>query len=296
MKDGLELRHLRYFVAVAGERHFGRAAAALHVTQPLLSRQVRELERLLGLPLLARTRPVIELTPAGEQFFQQAQQTLQQAERAIRAAQRANGNPDQIVIAFEPCSTFHGFARLAERLKRALPEVHLDIRELPVAEHVHRLRSGEIDVAYAHRNEDAAGITFTSLGRESLLLVLPKSHPLARRRTLSVKLLGEVPFVFWHRSLAPACHDYVLRLLSSNGVNAGVQHWASDHRKSLEMVAGGLGWTVAPECARRVHQEGLSFREIEGAATIELGISHLSAKRSPQLNSLLRLWRESALP
>src|SRR5689334_543076 len=97
----IELRHLRYFVALAGERHFGRAAEALHVSQPLLSRQVRQLESLVGVPLVARSRPAVELTPAGREFFAQAQQTLQQAERAVRAAQQADGRPGRLVIAFE---------------------------------------------------------------------------------------------------------------------------------------------------------------------------------------------------
>jgi len=295
MTDGLELRHLRYFVALGGELHFGRAAEALHVSQPLLSRQVRELERVVGLPLLARTRPVVELTPAGKRFLEMAQQTLQHAERAVRAAHQANGHPETLAIAFEPCSSFHGFSRFARQLKRVLPNVQLDVRELAVAEHVHRLRSGEIDITYAHRNEDAAGIEFTSLGWEPLLLVLPGGLRLARRKTVPLNLLGEEPFLFWHRALAPACHDYVLNLLQSKGIEPRIQHRASDHRKSLEMVAAGLGWTIAPACARRAIQNGVAFRQIEGGnAKIELGISHLTTNKGRALNLALRILRESA--
>lgn len=122
MIDGLELRHLRYFVALAGELHFSRAAEALRVSQPLLSRQIREVERIVGVPLLSRTRPVVELTPAGRKFFELSQRTLQQAELAVRSARTANGSGETLSIAFEPCSIFHGFKAFASGISRVLPD------------------------------------------------------------------------------------------------------------------------------------------------------------------------------
>ena len=255
MTDGIELRHLRYFVALAGERHFGRAAESLGVSQPLLSRQVRKLERMVGVPLLARTRPVVELSPPGREFFLHAQQTLRQAEGAVRAAHRAGGETNAVVIAFEPCSVFHGFDRLAAKSVKHVPDLRLDIREFPVPEHANRLRSGEVDIAFAHRNEDAPDIEF------------------------------------WRRSIAPACHDYIERLLASNGVEARPRHLASDHRNALELVASGLGWAIAPQCARRVGQARVAFREIAGAR-IEFGIWHLKADTGRQVGELVRMWGE----
>jgi len=291
MTDGIELRHLRYFVALAGERHFGRAAESLGVSQPLLSRQVRELERMVGVPLLARTRPVVELSPPGREFFLHAQQTLRQAEGAVRAAHRAGGETNAVVIAFEPCSVFHGFDRLAAKSVKHVPDLRLDIREFPVPEHANRLRSGEVDIAFAHRNEDAPDIEFVSFGWEPLNAVVPASHRLARRRMVSPRDLAGEPFIFWRRSIAPACHDYIERLLASNGVEARPRHLASDHRNALELVASGLGWAIAPQCARRVGQARVAFREIAGAR-IEFGISHLKAGLGGQVRELVRMWAE----
>jgi DNA-binding transcriptional LysR family regulator len=294
LQDGLELRHLRYFLALATELHFGKAAETLSVTQPLLSRQIRDLERLVGVPLLARTRPVVELTPAGEQFFFQAQQTLQQAERSVRLAHRANGTPAHVNVAVEPCSSFHSFVKFAVLLKQSQPDLHIDVTELPVTEHAHRLRSGEVDIAYAHRNQCEEDITFTSLGFEPLLIALARSHPLAQHRSVNLKILGEEPFVFWPRDLAPACHDYILGILNANGITPTIQHRVPDHRKLLVMVAAGLGWSITPACARRAGEKGLAFRPMEGVlAKIEFGISHLTANKSRQLNLLLHTWQES---
>jgi len=294
MTDGLELRHLRYFVALAGELHFSRAAEALHVSQPLLSRQIRDIERIVGVPLVGRTRPTVELTAAGRKFFEQAQHTLQQAELALRSARAANGSAETLSIAFEPCSVFHGFRRFATRIGRALPDLRLEICELPVAEHVHRLRSGEIDLAYAHRNEEASGIGFTSLGWETLFLLVPSRHRLARRRKLALESLAGEPFIFWRRALAPACHDYVIGLLESHGVDPRPKHLATDHRKSLEMVGAGLGWTIAPECARRVGQRGVAFRSIDGVtAKVEIGVSFLREHAGRKLNVVKKVWIEA---
>src|SRR5579863_809101 len=160
MTDKIELRHLRYFVALAGERHFGRAAAALQVTQPLVSRQVRALEKLLGVPLLAQTRPIVQLSAAGTLYYQQAQEALQHVERAARAAQNAGRGKETIAIAFEPCSSFHGFANITRKLHGAIPEVRLEVHEQPVGEHAHGLRSGKFDIAYGHRGEPSEGIEF----------------------------------------------------------------------------------------------------------------------------------------
>jgi DNA-binding transcriptional LysR family regulator len=291
MLDGLELRHLRYFVALAGERHFGRAAAALGVTQPLVSRQTRALEKLLGVQLLRATKPRVELTPAGEQLFEDAQQMLQQVERLSRAVQRLVLGRETLAIAFEPCSSFHGFSQLTRKLMRSVPDLHLEIHEMPVGEHSHRLRSGQIDLAYGHRGEDAHGMRFSLLSSEPLLIGLPSSHPLAGRRHVKISDLDE-SFVFWRRPIAPSCHDYILRVIRSQAVEPRIKHLAPDHGKLLEMVAAGLGWTVAPACAHRAHFPGVRFRRIEGIQTkVELGLTHLSARHTA-LRTVISAWKQ----
>ena len=279
-------------MALAGERHFGRAAATLRVTQPLVSRQIRALEKLLGVQLLQATRPRVELTPAGELLFQHAQQTLQQVERLSRAVQQVVLGRETLAIAFEPCSSFHGFSQMTRKLTRSMPNLRLEIHEIPVSEHAHRLRSGQIDLAYGHKGEDAEGIQFSLLASEPLLIGLPSSHALARRSHVMISELGD-SFVFWHRSIAPSCHDYILQVIrSQTGEPPRIKHLAPDHGKLLEMVAAGLGWTVAPACANRAHYPGIRFRKIHDIQTrVDLGLTHLSARQGA-LQTVIRAWKE----
>ena len=289
--DELELRHLRYFVAVAGERHFGRAAAALHVTQPLVSRQVRALEKLLGVQLLQATRPRVELTPAGKLLFESGQQTLQQVERLSREVRQVVLGRETLAIAFEPCSSFHGFSQMTRKLTRFMPNLRLEIHEMPVGEHAHRLRSGQIDLAYGHKGEDAEGVQFSLLVSEPLLIGLPSSHPLARRSDVMISEL-ENSFVFWPRLIAPSCHDYILQIIRSQAAEPQIKHMAPDHGKLLEMVAAGLGWTVAPACAHRAHYPGVRFRKIHGIPTrVDLGLTYMSA-RQVALRPVISAWKE----
>jgi DNA-binding transcriptional LysR family regulator len=293
MSDKLELRHLRYFLALAGERHFGRAAGALGVTQPLLSRQIRNLEEIVGVPLLARTRPTVELTPSGVLFSEQAQQTLMLTERALREARNKSGSPEKLAIALEPCASLHGLSQAVRKFHAAMPNVQLDVQELPVVTHVHRLRSGEIDVSFGHRNEAAEGVEFTTLASEPLMLILPSGHRLSRRRRVDLAELGEEPFVLWSRPLAPACYDGILQMVRSRGLSAEIRHKAPNHQTLLEMVAGGLGWTVAPACARGMRQAGVVFRSLKGEpTTIDVGFSQLAANGDRKVRLLTRIWRD----
>jgi len=295
MVTGLELRHLRYFAVLASERHFGRAAAVLQVTQPVLSRQMRQLERLLGFPVIARTRPTVELTRAGVVLLEEAQRTLQQAERALRVARAAGGEATPFSVTFEPCSGFHGFDRVMRRVAATQPDLQFEIDESPVSDHDHRLRSGAVDLAYGHRDARAPGIEFIPLSAEPLLVVLPAEHPMARSRTISLDALRDEPFVFWSRHLAPACHDTILQLLRANGVTPDVRHRTADHRRNLEVVAAGLGWTIAPACARQARQAGVVLRRIAGSTTtIEVGLSRLATNRDPRLAAVIDEWRSAA--
>jgi DNA-binding transcriptional LysR family regulator len=292
-KTEVELRHLRYFVALAGEMHFGRAAAALRITQPLLSRQIRQLEKILGLTLLERTRPVVVLSPAGKDFSAHAQNLLQETEKAIRSAQRTERGREILKIAFEPCSVFHNVAGLVRSLTKVLPDVQFELLDLPVTEHGHALRTGRIDIAYAHRNEELNGIEFKPLTQEPVLLALSAEHPLKPKKKISPADLVQDPFIFWPRSLAPKCHDGILTVLASYGPVPKAKHQATDHRKALELVAGGAGWTVVAACARRASRGGVFFRSLPGVH-LEVGISRLKGTFRTPVNTAVRVWQELA--
>jgi DNA-binding transcriptional LysR family regulator len=224
----------------------------------------------------------VELTAAGNLLYDEAQRALQQVERTARAVQHAIRGKETIGIALEPCSSFHGFEQIMRKLNHASPHLRFEVHQMPVSEHAHRLRSGQIDIAYGHRGEAAEGVEFALLSTERLMAGLPAKHRLLRRGALDVTQFADEPFVFWARCIAPSCHDYILETLKWAGVQVRIQHTAPDHGKLLDMVAAGLGWTVAPACARKARHSGVAFREIRGVRTqVDLGLSYLMTHRDP---------------
>jgi len=210
-----------------------------------------------------------------------------------RDVRRAALGRDTLAIAFEPCSSFHGLPQVTRKLMRSLPNLRLELYEMPVTEHAHRLRAGQIDLAYAHRGEEGEGIQFTPLVSEPLLIGLPSSQPYPRRGRIVISDLDE-SFIFWSRSIAPACYDYIVEVIRSQGVEAKIKHVAPDHGKLLEMVAAGLGWTVAPACADRSRYPGVRFCKIQGIETkVEFGLTHLSARQA-ELRKVIGAWKQLA--
>lgn len=276
MINDLELRHIRYFLAVAEERHFGRAAEALGVTQPVVSRQVRALEHLLGVTLLKSTRPTVELTEEGKLLLERAPLLLQELEELSRTVKELRSGKKTLAIAFEPCSAFHRFRPVMDKLARGMSDIQIQVYELPISEHAFRLRSGEIDLSFGHRGSQVDNIVFLLLASEPLKIGVASTHPLAKRRTIDVaELLGE-PFVFWHKSLAPACHEAIVNAIHTPAGSPEIRHLAPDHLKLLEMVAAGLGWTVAPACVDRARFPGVVFRSLRGIdVKIDVGIAYL---------------------
>jgi DNA-binding transcriptional LysR family regulator len=216
---------------------------------------------------------------------------LQETEKAVRSAQRMQRGRETLKIAFEPCSIFHNVAGLVRGLTRAIPDVHFELLDLPVTEHGHALRTGRIDIAYAHRSEEMEGVEFIPLAQEPVLLALPDAHPLKSRKKITPGELLQEPFIFWPRGLAPKCHDAILHVIGSYGPVPKVKHRAADHRKALELVAGGAGWTVVAACARRASGGGVLFRSLPGVS-IEVGISRLKGPFRTPVRAAVTVWQE----
>src|SRR5215470_3343253 len=156
----MELRHLRYFVAVAEELHFGRAAIRLHMAQPPLSQQIRQLEQEIGVTLLNRTKRRVELTPAGRAFLEEARRTLAQAERSVRTAQRASrGETGFLAIGFVPTADLDVLPRVLRAWRRRCPDVEVELSALSPAQQVEALREGRIQVGILRPPIDDAGLT-----------------------------------------------------------------------------------------------------------------------------------------
>lgn len=204
---GMELRHLRYFVAVAAHGSFNRASQTLHLTQPALSRQVRDLEDELGVPLFERGKNSVRLTDAGERFYEEAQDLLARVATAVQKV-RTEHREEVLRVGYAPSATAGILPRALERFHTAMPQVKVELLDVSPPEMIRMALSGQLDVVIALEPSVVAtpGFKWSEFRRLSLILIIRADHPLARRKRISPKLLCGLPLVGLGRKNFP---DYV---------------------------------------------------------------------------------------
>jgi DNA-binding transcriptional LysR family regulator len=238
----MELRHLRYFVAVAEELHFGRAASRLHLAQPSLSRQVRDLERELGVPLLSRAHRRVALTTAGEAFLEGARLTLARAAEAAEEARRAHrGEVGRLRMGFVQSATFQALPRLLGTFRAAWPEVALELRAMTTLEQVAALRDRRIQLGLLRLPIDGRGIAMQVVSRDPLLVALPGDHRLAPSQRVPLAALAAEPFILYARSEGPGVRDAIVGVCLAAGFSPRVVQEASDTQTIVALVGAGLG-------------------------------------------------------
>jgi DNA-binding transcriptional LysR family regulator len=266
----MELRHLRYFVAVAEERHITRAAVRLGIQQPPLSQQIHALEAELQVQLLRRKPRGVELTQAGEAFFVEGQQVLRQAEHAIAVARRtAQGEIGRIGLGFTSSASFHPFVPRAIRAYReAHPLVALSLEESGTGELVEALQAERLDAAFVRSPIGAAaGIAVHSVLEEPMAAALPEGHSLAAGAApLALAALAAETFILYRRPLGPGLYDAIIAACQRAGFSPEIGQEAPRLLATLSLVAAGLGVTLVPQSMRRLRVDGVAYRTIEDAA------------------------------
>ncbi|TBW32020.1 LysR family transcriptional regulator [Azotobacter chroococcum] len=295
----MELRHLRYFIAVAEELHFGRAAEQLGISQPPLSQQIQALEEELGVRLFERTNRRVALSEVGRLFLPEARQVLAQLEQAVAVARRAQrGELGELKVGFTSSAPFTStIPRAIRAFRQACPEVHLDLRELSsrgVAEAVHegRLQVGVLR-PLAPLPEELVAL---ELFAEPLVVVLPVGHPLAGGAD-GVRLaeLGEEPFVFFPRSFGTGLYDQLLELARAAGFVPRIVQEASEAMTLIGLVATGLGVTVLPASFSRMRIDGVVCRTLlDPGATTAVWLVRRRDEDSPLVRRFAELLEREA--
>lgn len=296
----MELRHLRYFVAVAEELSFTRAAERLRIAQPPLSAQIRRLERELGVELFDRSRRAIRLTDAGALLLDEARRLLVQVDQALRATQRAGtGETGRLTVGFVPAASN---AALPERLRtfRARhPGVELFLREMAPDELVAAVRRGAVDVCFLYLPFTDAELASRTVAREPLVAALPEDHPLARAGEdadgpadgLALGALRDEPFVLPARHSMPGLNAHVLDACRRAGFEpAAVQKDVWLLQTVLALVAAGFGVALVPESVRNLRRAGVAFRPLrDPGPPVELAAFWRREHRSPVLRNFVAL-------
>ncbi len=253
MDEGIELRHLRYFVAVAEELHFGRAAVRLHLAQPPLSQQIRKLEEILGYPLFTRTSRAVKLTSAGEVFLQRAQRTLRRVREDVEEVRSiGRGEVGFLRVGFIGSSMLTALPAIFGRYRRTFPKVNLQLQESYTSGVVEGLLKGSLDAGILRDGGPTDGLTIEALYTEPFVAVLPARHPLAKQRTLSPRALKDEPFVFYPPYSSKLAYEKPLGICQRHGFQPNVVQEAPQWLTILRLVGAGLGVSIAPACVERI--------------------------------------------
>lgn len=284
------LRHLRYFVAVAEELHFGRAAERIGVAQPALSQQVRRLEGLVGTELLARSTRSVALTPAGEALLPHARQAIAEADRAVAAAGRAaRGEIGHITVGFIETAAVSLVPAAVRSFRGRHPGVDLTLRELPVDAQLAGLRTGSLDLAIVRGPLAANDLEVEPVADYRLLAAVPATHRFAGAGAIAVRELAEEPLVVLSREAVPGLYDQVIALLTTPRHSARIAQEVNSIPALLGLVAAGLGIAVMPDAVRSLSREGVRFVALEGGEN-----SVLLAARRPEASPLVTAFCDAA--
>ncbi|MEM9004064.1 MAG: LysR family transcriptional regulator [Cyanobacteria bacterium P01_F01_bin.86] len=294
----MELRHLRYFVAVAEELHFGRAAYRLHMAQQPLSRQIRNLEEELEVPLFHRTKRTIQLTEAGKVFLQEAHKTLKQADHAATLARKiGRGEAGELQIGFTGPILNSVLPLVVRHFKSRFPDMYLELKRLSTTEQVEALVSGKLHVGFLHPPIDTPLISQEVIYQEPLMAALPDIHPLVTDISgpLSIKHFAQEPFILFPRHVGPALYDGITGFCQKAGFHPRVVQEAFPQQTILGLVAAGLGVSLIHASVQGLHLQGVVIKPlVEVTPTLASAIAWHTAMRHPALPHLIDIVRTLA--
>lgn len=260
----IDSRHLRYFVALAEELHFGRAAANVGVAQPALSQQIRKIEDELGVMLFER-RPVVALTQAGQALLVHAREALAGLDVALAAARRgAQGESGSLSIGFAASAVLTRFPRVVRQFRQRFPDVTLELRELPPEFETDTVARRRVDVAFVRETPQDERLIYERVEQERLVALLPRAHRLASAKTLRLEELAEEPVIHFPREISPTLYDQIQQAWRSAGAQPRVVQEVREWMTEISLVQAGLGVAVVPSSLHRLRLGGVSFRELKG--------------------------------
>lgn len=286
----MELRHIRYFIALAEELNFSRAAERLLISQPPLSRQIRELEVEVGAQLFIRTKRYVELTNAGEVFLKRAYQILDQVDQACIAA-RATESMEELSIGFT--GTAQDIAPTIQKFKELNPSVTIILQQMSTAEQIKALHEKKIDLGLLSSPIHNKEIKTRLLKQCLFMAVLPKSHPLALKKSVYMHDLEEEPFIMTTRSAGALYYDTLIEIFRNAGFKPKIAIHTNDLQTGLTLVSTGIGITLTPSSI--VPLSGVIQREVEDLIfSIDMYVAWRHQNQSQALQKFLSFLTEYA--
>lgn len=291
----VELRHLRYFLAVADELHFGRAAERVHVAQPAISQQIRRLEAEIGTELFHRNRREVRLAPAGEALRDYAVRAIDEVNGGVEAARRAaRGEIGNLTVGFLETAASTIVPRAVRQFRAARPDVNLTLRELGVGAQIDDLQAGRLDVGIIRPPADSDDLVFERIIDEELIAAVPSGHPLAGRDQITARTVVDQPLVLLSREVVPGLYDQVLAIRQEESGSGAIAQEATSIQAVLGLVSAELGISVMPASVRSLSREGVEFVAIRSAHRSALLTARRRDDDSPVVEAFLAAARAAA--
>ncbi|MEM1254214.1 MAG: LysR substrate-binding domain-containing protein [Cyanobacteria bacterium P01_H01_bin.21] len=292
----MELRHLHYFIAVAEELHFSRAAKRLCISQPPLSQQIRSLENELGVKLFERTKRQVQLTEAGKTFLERSYLVLEQLEQAISVTQQiGRGEVGQLAIGFVDTAMYTLLPEILRIFRAQFPAVQLQLHELTTAQQIQALHQKRVDIGIVRSTINEPGLSVECFLTESLVLALPESHPLSAQTQVSLSTLADELFILFPVKLGPVFYEQIIHSCQQAGFRPKVAQEAVQMQTIVGLVAAGIGIAIVPACLKDFHRSGVIYRPLqEQIPKTGLYLAWRQHDSSPVISAFLNLARKTA--
>jgi len=293
MNNEIEIRHLRYFLAVAETLHFGKAAAMLGIAQPPLSQQIRNLERILGYALFDRTTRGVKLTKVGQFFAERARNTIAKMRDDVEITRRLGAGKEGVLdVGFSGSVMFTALPKAIESYRRMYPNVELRLRELVTAEQIPALLDGSLNIGFLRDGEPKDGLSLEPILRETFVVALPATHKLAKKKrsVRPIELRGE-PFVLFARRMGSLAFDRTVACCEDAGFRPNIVQYAPQWTTGLRLVAAGLGVSLAPACIGKLTMPGVVYRKLRSDHWTSVDIGMKVGAEDPAARAFLQIVR-----
>lgn len=287
----MELRHLRYFITVAEELNFSKAALKLYTAQPSLSQQIKDLEEDVGVRLLNRTKRKVELTEEGAVFLEQARLTLAQADKAVAMARQVSKAKQQLLrISFVPVAEMKVFPFVLPNLRVQNPELTIELLSLNNTDQMRGLKKGEIDITFTRNNFHNEEIESKFVLREPLIFLLPKDHPLAKYERIPVKALNGIDFIIPSEVQSKTLHDTIIDFTKAHNVELNVVQKADNILFNINSIGMGLGCTILPGYIAPLTMNNTVIRPLDvELPSLDLYVSYRKNSKSVAVQKFIEL-------
>lgn len=288
----LDIRKMRYFITVAEELNFSRAAERLRMAQPPLSKEIRKLEEELGVQLFYRTKRKVELTNAGKIFLDGVQQILFQVDQTIRETQLANeGKIGQLTVGFVDSTEI--VIEILKNFRERFPKIQLVLHEMTTEQQITALHEKQLQIGFFRTKQNNGILASEICSEETLKLALPQNHPLASLPEVPLQLLVDEPFILFPRHLGPNFYDFITSYFSEQGISLNVVQEAIQMQTIVNLVAIGMGISVVPSSVETYKQNGVIFKNFkETSPKINLYVGWRQDEKSTVINHFLTIVRE----